>query len=56
VRIVSAFSIQLEGDRAQISARKRANVSQILFGFGALRMQNSAGLRRVRCATRRTSA
>ncbi len=35
-------------------ARKRANVLQILLSFGALRMQNSAGVRRVRCATRTT--
>ena len=41
---------------AQIFARKRANVLQILLNFGAPRMQNSAGVRRVRCTTRTTSA
>ncbi len=41
---------------AQIFARKRANVLQILLNFGAPRMQNSTGARRVRWETRTTSA
>ena len=39
----------------EICARKRAIPTQILFDFGA-RSQNSAGIGRVRCATRMTSA
>ena len=41
---------------AQKFARKRADVLQILLNFGAPRMQTSAGVRRVRCITRTTSA
>ena len=41
---------------AQKFARKRADVQQISLNFGAPRMQNSAGVRRVRCITRTTSA
>ena len=40
----------------QIFARKRANALQILLDFGATQMQNSAGMRRERCATCTTSA
>ena len=41
---------------AQNFARKGGNVLQISLNFGAPRMQNSAGVRRVRCTTRTTSA
>ena len=41
---------------AQFFARKRANVLQMLLNFGAPRMQNLTGLRRVRWETRTTSA
>ena len=43
-------------ESAQKFARKRASVWQILFDFGAPPMQNSAGVHRVRCATRLLSA
>ena len=42
-------------ESAQNFARKRANVWQILFDFGAPHMQNSAGVHCVRCATRTVS-
>ena len=39
----------------EIFARKRAILTQIFFDFEAPRSQNSASMRRVRCATRMAS-